>query len=210
MTVATLDESTTRRRIVSRAYEGRRLKMMASEVTGPRILDIGYAHQPSPYLAGEEVVGLDLESVAPSAAPNYTERLVGDATKLASTLGDRQFDTIICGELIEHLEEPYAFLRQFHTALAPGGTLVLSTPNPLGFPVVVAEALRSKRFFYSHDHLYLFTPRWVERMLTRTGFRLQAMKPVGLWLPRGYVPWSPVSLSYIVVYVAIPASAPGA
>lgn len=190
--------------VVSHGYESRRLKILASEVTGRRVLDIGYARQPSPHLVGDEVVGLDLNEVPRSVAPNYTERLVGDATQLDAALGRRQFDTIICGELIEHLEEPYAFMRQLRPALAPDGTLVLSTPNPLGFPIVLAEVVRSTRFFYSRDHLYLFTPRWVQRLLSQSGFRLRATKPVGMWLPRGYLPWCPVWLSYIVVYVATP------
>lgn len=193
-----------RRAVVSHAYESRRLEILASEVTGRRILDIGYARQPSPYLVGDEVVGLDLDEVPRSVAPNYTERIVGDATQLDAALGRRQFDTIICGELIEHIEEPYAFMRQLHAALAPGGTLVLSTPNPLGFPIVLAEVLRSTRFFYSRDHLYLFTPRWVQRLVSQSGFDLRATKAVGMWLPRGYLPWCPVWLSYIVVYVATP------
>lgn len=206
MTVPVGEAGETRRSIASRAYEQRRLKMIAAEVTGSRVLDIGYGRQPSPYLAGDELVGLDLASVAPEDAPNYTERIVGDATDLPSALGARRFDSVVCGELIEHIEEPYAFLRQFHSVLNQGGNLIISTPNPLGFPVIFSEAAQSTKFFYSHDHLYLFTPRWMKRMLSRTGFELKAVRPVGLWLPVGCLPWSPVWLSYIVIYVATPST----
>lgn len=205
-----MNRSTKQRQpIVSRSYENRRLKLIASEIAGRRVLDIGYARQPSPYLVGDEVVGLDLDHVDESAAPNYTERLVGDATMLAWCLGDREFDTVICGELIEHIEKPYDFLRQLRSVVAPDGTLVLSTPNPLGFPVILAEALRSDRYFYSKDHLYLFTPRWMKRMLARSGLRLKSVRSVGLWLPKGYVPWCPVWLSYIVIYVAVRSAGEG-
>lgn len=207
MTAPVGEAAETRRSIASRAYEQRRLRMIAAEVAGSRVLDIGYGRQPSPYLASDELVGLDLASVAPEDAPNYTERIVGDATDLSSVLGARRFDSVICGELIEHIEEPYAFLRQLHSVVDEGGNLIISTPNPLGFPVVLFEAARSTRFFYSPDHLYLFTPRWMKRMLSRTGFQLKAMRPVGLWLPIGCLPWSPVWLSYIVIYVATPSTA---
>lgn len=192
-----------RRAVVSGSYEERRLRLMASEVRGARVLDIGYANQPSAHLTGDEVVGLDLVPVDAARAPNYTERLVGDATDLGASVGDRTFDTIVCGELIEHLRDPYAFLEQLRAHLAPGGRIVLSTPNPTGLPVVLAEWFASSRYFYSEDHLYLFPPRWVERMLDRTGFDLVSTRGVGVWLPRGYVP-APRALSYIVIYVAVP------
>jgi hypothetical protein len=45
----------------------------------------------------------------------------------------------------------------------------------------------------------------MERMLDNCDYRLLAMKPVGLWLPFGVVPWCPVTVSYQIIYVAEPA-----
>ena len=81
------------------------------------------------------------------------------------------------------------------------GVLLVSTPNPLAFPVVVAELLRLKRFFYTRDHLYYFLPRWVERLFDATGFRVVDVEGVGLWTPFASLPIGPASLSYQVIYV---------
>ena len=52
------------------------------------------------------------------------------------------FDAIISTEGIEHLENRFAFLREAHRILKPGGTLLLTTPN--------IAALRSRvRYFFS-------------------------------------------------------------
>jgi 2-polyprenyl-3-methyl-5-hydroxy-6-metoxy-1,4-benzoquinol methylase len=55
---------------------------------------------------------------------------------------DQTFDAIFSTEGIEHLENQFAFLREVHRVLKPGGTLLLTTPN--------ITTLRSRmRFFAS-------------------------------------------------------------
>jgi 2-polyprenyl-3-methyl-5-hydroxy-6-metoxy-1,4-benzoquinol methylase len=55
---------------------------------------------------------------------------------------DASFDVVLSVEGIEHLENPFAYLRELRRLLKPGGTLVLTTPN--------IACLRSRvRFFAS-------------------------------------------------------------
>ncbi len=44
-------------------------------------------------------------------------------------IDDASFDMVLCQEGIEHLPDQLAALREFNRILAPGGTLVLTTPN---------------------------------------------------------------------------------
>jgi SAM-dependent methyltransferase len=41
------------------------------------------------------------------------------------------FDLVVAFEIIEHLDDPQAFLAELRRVLDPGGTLILSTPNRL-------------------------------------------------------------------------------
>jgi 2-polyprenyl-3-methyl-5-hydroxy-6-metoxy-1,4-benzoquinol methylase len=184
-------------------YEDSRLRKVAKVANsiGGEILDMGYAQMPNPYFSGVRRVGLDL--ALPKSASGYEEELVGDATRLKDTLGDRKFDCIIAGELIEHLENPYAFLRNVKDSLAPGATLVVTTPNPVSWPVLPLEWFRARKFFYTDEHLYYFAPRWVVRMLEHTGFEVTEVSGVGLLLP--ILPFAlpcPANVSYQVIYQA--------
>lgn len=185
--------------IVWEWYEHRRLKLLANGVEGD-VLDIGYAEKPNCYF-GEEanVTGIDLVHAPPVAG--YQKQLVGDFRDCPELAGDR-FDCVVAGEVIEHVEDPYGFLRSTHDRLRVGGFLKLSTPNPLGFPAFVYEWSRSEKRFYAHDHTFYFTPRWVIRMLERAGYTGIGLKAVGLWLPGVPIPYSPISASYQVVYTA--------
>lgn len=185
--------------IISEGYEDRRLRRIAELCTGSTVLDVGYAQQPNKYLRGHRT-GIDL-TPSKNTAVTYDEEIVGDVATLSERFPGRTFDTIICAELIEHLENPYALLRATHELLSKDGRLIVSTPNPLAFPVVVAELLRLKRFFYTRDHLYYFLPRWVERLFEATGFTVEKVEGVGLWTPFVSLPIGPPSLSYQVIYV---------
>ncbi len=187
--------------IESRLYEKRRLRLLARLATGSRVLDLGNAQQPNPYLRGFHRVGLDMNEPDPAGDCRYEEQLTGDVSDVSALLHGRKFDTIICGELIEHLENPFALLRDLRGLLTESGRLLVSTPNPLAFPVVIAEFFRLKSVFYTPDHLYYFLPRWVERLFDATGYELIALRPVGLWTPLFAIPLVPVAMSYQVIYV---------
>jgi len=191
----------------SERYDARRHRLIAQHVLGPRVLDLGYAQSPNPWLRAYHTVGVDLER--PRDPSGYAEELIGDAMDLRPALGTRKFNTIVAAELIEHLERPYDFLRGLHPFLVPGGRLVISTPNVLGFPSVLFEVLGSTRFYYWREHRYAFAPRWVRRALEVTGFELEVIRSVGLQLVF-LVPPCPRWMSYQLIYVARQLSADGA
>ena len=64
-----------------------------------------------------------------SAASINVEVGFQDGTK--TSFEDNSFDTIISIETIEHIDKDLDFLKEMNRILAPGGTLILSTPNGL-------------------------------------------------------------------------------
>ncbi len=119
-----------------------RPRIMAKWAQG-RVLDIGFADAPNPYLAGE-VWGFDrCRDVWPD---NYTYLVQGLCENLCFAAD--AFDTIVAGQIIEHLMAPYQFLADCHRILKPKGRLVLSTTNPYFPPVVVLNWFLIPRFFW--------------------------------------------------------------
>ena len=83
-----------------------------------------------------EVVGVDiaravLETVA-AAMPDSVRLQTGDLRQL--DFEDDTFELVVCFEVIEHVEDPFAVLDELVRVLAPGGLLLVSSPNRDVYP----------------------------------------------------------------------------
>jgi SAM-dependent methyltransferase len=99
--------------------------------------------------------GVDIseESVA-AAVSSYPGKtfIVGDALDLP--FPDSTFDSVVSLETIEHLHEQEAFVKELSRVIKPGGTLILSTPNPNRYhnPYHVREIPFSETVSLISDH----------------------------------------------------------
>ena len=104
-------------------------------VRGKRILDIacgeGYGAAALQKAGAAQVIGVDIdESVCLHARNKYgLDARPGTAERIP--LPDKSVDVVISFETIEHVTSPNLFLDECARVLAPGGRLVISTPNKL-------------------------------------------------------------------------------
>jgi len=164
---------------------------------GGKVLDIGFAQKPNPHLEGD-IYGFDRKRI--SIPSNYKAVIVDDIKNLRSI--GRTFDTIIAGELIEHLEDPAGFILDCYHVLNPGGRVVLSTPNPYYTPIVWLERLMIRKFFYSQEHIFLFPPRFLVRLMEGQGFQNVRTYSGGIVSPilKISLPF-PRAFCYAIIYV---------
>jgi SAM-dependent methyltransferase len=149
---------------------GDRGSIFAALVGGPgrRVLDLGCrtGALTQHYAAGNEVVGVDVDHDALARA---TERL-GIETVWADVeeglpFDDDSFDVVAAGELLEHLADPAAAVRNVHRVLRPGGRFVGSVPNAFRLKSRIAYALGRYPADWDPTHLQLFTPGALRRLL---------------------------------------------
>lgn len=111
-----------------------------------------YAIEPTPELAevcrerGIQVIQSQVEDVDVSALPPV--------------------NVIASFEAIEHLFEPIRFVEACNELLSPGGLLVLSCPNGLGFEV---GELRASSGTVDAEHLNYFNPDSLSILVSRAG-----------------------------------------
>lgn len=121
-----------------------RIHWLAEQVEGPRVLDVGTSEGILPILLGREgfeVVGIDInaEAIAHAAAlleqepEAVRERVAFHNVSLFQHESDAAFDTVVLGEVLEHVNNLGAFLPRVLAHLKEGGRLVVTTPFGL-FP----------------------------------------------------------------------------
>jgi polysaccharide deacetylase family protein (PEP-CTERM system associated) len=172
-----------------------RIDYLTDQARGRRVVHVGFVdtgcrslqERAGTWLHGHlaataaSLVGLDVdaEGVADARAAGHEAHVVDcrDAAAVAA-LGLEPADLVIAGEVIEHLDDPGAFLAGLHALVAPGGRLVVTTPNAYGLLNVVASA--GRREVNHPDHVVMFTWRTLTNLAARHGW---AAEETRLYVP---------------------------
>lgn len=90
------------------------------------------------------------------------------------------FDTVVCGELLEHLQDdPMRMMNEIHRVLKPGGVLVLTTPNAVSMRALMLILRGSHPGLYTRyphraaverRHAREYTPTEISQLLMDSGF----------------------------------------
>jgi len=117
-----------------------RINWICGEVKGPNVLDVGCSQGIVSILLGREgknVLGIDLLEEAIEYASSTLEKEAEPTKELVSFVnanfitypyGDRKFDTIIFGEILEHLTNPKDFLTHAKSLLTEDGKVIVTVP----------------------------------------------------------------------------------
>lgn len=98
---------------------------------------------------------------------NKSKIYLGDAFDLPGHIDSSSIQIIVCGELIEHLENPLLFLRSLRQKY-PGSTLVISTPNGCSFANGLMGTFGME--VQHQDHLFNFTYKTLNTLFTKAGY----------------------------------------
>lgn len=141
-------------------------RLAASLPAGSRVLDVGagvgqYRHFFSHCDYRAHDFGLE-----PATAGQYTA-LDYQSDITAIPVSDGSFDAVLCTEVLEHVPEPIAAVREMARILRPEGRLMISAP--LG-----SHLHQEPYHFYGG-----YTPYWYERFLPAAGCEVQSIEANG-------------------------------
>lgn len=156
---------------------------------------------------GAAVTGIDAapENIAVAEAHAAVSGLTIDYRAGGiESLSDATFDLVTSLEVIEHVADQSAFVRGLAKALAPGGLLILSTPNRTAWSraalVGVAEATgRIPRG--THGWHRFVTPDELGSLLEDAGLMVRDVRGLGYSPTRGFALSDSTALDYFVTAV---------
>jgi 2-polyprenyl-3-methyl-5-hydroxy-6-metoxy-1,4-benzoquinol methylase len=153
-----------------------------------RVLEVGcgegYFGEAIKRRDGAEVWGIELsEAAAAQAAERLDRAMAGDAAELIGELPAEHFDCVVFNDVLEHLAEPWAVLRDVRRKLLPGGTVVCSIPNirywhHLNDYVFGGVWEYGDSGILDRTHLRFFTEKSIRELFPRLGYRIRALEGI--------------------------------
>lgn len=177
----------------ARMYEQERPDLLALvQSDAEHILDIGCA-------AGAfgaalktrqacRVTGIELNPAMALTAAQQLDRVLQESIEdLPETTFAAEFDCIVCGDVLEHLRDPWAAVAKLTTWLTPKGRILATLPN-VGHWSIAADLLQGRWDLVPFSllcwgHLRFFTRSGIERLFNGNGLTIELLQGMTTPIP---------------------------
>lgn len=146
-----------------------RISWIRSLTNGHRHLDIGTGLGALIYAsreAGFEATGIEQSSSAVSKAKEIFG-IKNIQTDIVDFSDDEAFDIVTAYAVIEHVRDPFVFLKAAFNHIVAGGVFIIETMNYNSWQRLL---MGKQWYFFLYDHLYYFSPETLRIFLERSGF----------------------------------------
>ena len=156
---------------------------------------------------GAQVTGLDAaaENVAVALAHAEPQGLDIDYRNEAiEDFGGRDFDLVTSLEVLEHVDDPEAFINGLARALADDGLMIISTPNRTALSKLLLVELAERTGQIprgTHHHEQFITPEELEELLKNAGLRVIDTTGISYGPASGFSLSDNLALNYLMTIV---------
>ncbi len=124
-----------------------------------------------------EVVGVELMKLTDSQqnSSKIDKLIIGNIENIELDLPEEYFEVIICGDVLEHLLDPWSTLKKLKKHLKPDGIIIISVPNIREYHIlykifVLADFKYGEHGILDRTHLRFFCKKNIISLLTSAMF----------------------------------------
>ena len=125
-----------------------------------------------------EIVGAEIFTPAAREAAKHYDKVYDGDVELLSLPYNEYFDFVVCGDILEHLRDPWVMVGRIREWLKKDGTLITSIPNIRYWRILRDLIIRGK-WEYAEEgildstHLRFFTRSTFRKMLVGNKFFIE-------------------------------------
>lgn len=134
----------------------------------------------------KSTTGIELVAEQAVSASNVVDRVIqGSIESVDLASWTERFDLILCLDVLEHLNDPWALIENLSELLKPGGRLVASIPNVRHIRVLVPLLFKGEWTYgacgiLDKTHLRFFTKKSAINLVTGSGLVTVSVQELGL------------------------------
>tara|TARA_B110000091_G_scaffold47134_1_gene51632 strand:+ start:627 stop:1607 length:981 start_codon:yes stop_codon:yes gene_type:complete len=87
-----------------------------------------------------------------------------------SRFANEKYDVVCAFQVMEHVEDPVAFLKSLKKVTRPNGEVFIEVPNLRDALLSVWDVQSHRKFFYHSAHLHYFTEKTLSKIAQKAGF----------------------------------------
>ena len=154
----------------------RKLRSVMPSLKGLAVADVGCGYNAlflrSVMLDVRIAIAVDVALAEDLKRNSKVRAILGTLPDALRDLSDRSLDFVMCNNVIEHLWEPCATLKEFRRIIAVGGCVFINVPSWRGkrFLEFSAFQLGLSPTFEMNDHKMYYDPKDLWPLLVRSGF----------------------------------------
>jgi len=117
-----------------------------------------------------EVVGADPSNYAKLGGEWLNLQIYNSYFQDTLELKEKKFNCIFSSEVIEHVPDPYSFMRLLGEHIEPSGQIVITTPNA-DLISEKTDTAELQAILNPNEHIILFSKKSIQILLKKTGYK---------------------------------------
>lgn len=153
---------------------------------------------------GAQITGLDASAKNIETAKFHAQKLGLEINYLCSSAEEhkKQYDVVLCLEIIEHVLNPEVFIAAISKLLKPGGMIIISTINrtPRSYlrAIIGAEYILRWVPRGTHEFAKFLKPSEISQMLNKNNLQITELKGIELdFFTRNWKLQDDISVNYL-------------
>ena len=128
-----------------------------------------------------ELCGIELSEASAKVARQFAQVYALDVEDFSMPEWEGRFDAVICGDLLEHLRDPWTTMKRFCRITRPGGRIIISVPNVMHISNLAGMLLDGNWAYQDQGirdrtHLRFFTKKTACELVKQGGYHVAAVE----------------------------------
>lgn len=167
-----IDQNTRMNHPIPKTVVVDRVKYILEKCRDKLVLDIGSSGTDNQAIIFREIAKVAREAQGVDRTSTLPNIYIADVNEpgWAATIPPREYDLVVCGEVLEHLGNPEGFLLEIRSQIKPSAEVLITVPNALSH-----NGLKHAQKGIEHvniDHVAWYSWRTLKTLVERCGYEV--------------------------------------